>query len=140
MAKKKKKTPQPNDWEFVKDGINEDVDLKQLRDVNGFINAVDKFIQDAKSDVSALTHFADTYAKSKSADSSKDQKMSMFKIKHALDSRFSPAIDSLEGEFSRVKTSTIAKGAPPVPHNQGGTSVPKTGVWNKLSGMFGGKK
>jgi hypothetical protein len=46
------------------DGIDEAVDMKQLRDPQGFIAGVEKFVADTKKDVDTIQHFAQTYGQS----------------------------------------------------------------------------
>lgn len=119
--------------------MNEKVDLKQLRDPVGFVNGIDRFIQDTRADVQTLQHFADTYAQSVSADPAHKKVAAGIKISLPNLTR---ALDMLEKGLGQLNTKDAAAGKKNpddsrLPGVQGQPPAKKSGILSKL---FGGGK
>lgn len=113
----------------MKKKTDEALDLKQLRDPMGFINGVDKFIQDTEKDLKTLKHFSSTYKGSTRLPF--DQKGSMAKVDQAIPG-VEQELGDLEQSLSGAKN-VSTKNAEKEPEK-------RQGMFGKLANVFRGNK
>lgn len=114
---------------------HEAVDLKQLRDPAGFVDGIDQFIQDTRTDIERLNHFASTYAQSPKADPSTKRVASGVRISLGGVDR---SLDKVEDGLEQLKAGEKKVGGKviPLPGVKGQRDVQKNpGLLKKLFGM-----